>query len=151
MNKYILPVYEIIFETKFEHDETNCRIKMQNTIYLLQELGTSLGDYGFRLSGTGVYSASLAEDMQDDNPNGEIRFSNDSRKNIDRVKTLIASPNDYNQQEWTECLAYMLYLRKYVLPSNSDMNHVLESFTTRKPHLNNENANKTAYALTSGY
>lgn len=151
MNSYILPVYKSVFGEDFDHNTFNCRLKMQKMVYLLQELGTSLGNYGFRWYKHGPYSQSLLDDMYFATPNEPIIFSEDSESNIKKLTEMMKDMHGYEQHEWAECLASLLYLKKYILSSSADSDEIIQTLVNRKPHLNNSEANKAAYDLIVSY
>lgn len=151
MNSYILPVYESVFGEKFDLNTFNCRLKMQKMVFILQELGTSLGNYGFRWYKHGPYSQSLLDDMYIAKANEPIIFSEDSESNIKKLANMMEDTHGYKQHEWAECLASLLYLKKYILSSSANSDEIIEALVKRKPHLYNLEANKAAYNLIASY
>lgn len=151
MNSYILPVYKSVFGENFDHNTFNCRLKMQKMVFILQELGTSLGNYGFRWYKHGPYSQSLLDDMYIATANKPIIFSEDSESNIKKLANMMEDTHGYKQHEWAECLASLLYLKKYILSSSAKSDEIIEALVKRKPHLNNSEANKAAYNLIASY
>jgi uncharacterized protein YwgA len=67
MNKHIRNVYKSIFNENFNPALPDNRLKMQSMVYLLQESGTSLGDYGFLWYECGLYCQALTDDMLEEN------------------------------------------------------------------------------------
>lgn len=151
MNSYILPVYKSVYNEDFDHNAFNCRLKMQKMVYILQELGTSLGNYGFRWYKHGPYSQSLLDDMYIVSPNKPIIFSEDSEINIKKLTAMMKNTYGYQQYEWAECLASLLYLKKYILSSSANSDEIIQALVNRKPHLSNSEANQAAYNLIAPY
>ena len=47
-NRYLLPVYKILYGRNFSYSDFDQRMEMQKAVYLLQDMGVPIGDYGFR-------------------------------------------------------------------------------------------------------
>ena len=62
-NRYLLPVYKILYGHNFSYSDFDQRMEMQKAVYLLQDMGVPIGDYGFRWYLHGPYSQSLQDDM----------------------------------------------------------------------------------------
>lgn len=63
-NRYLLPVYRRVYGEEYDHRRIECRRNMQNMMYLLQEAWVPVGDYGFKMVGTCVYSDELNDDAE---------------------------------------------------------------------------------------
>lgn len=146
INKYLIPVYDLVYDDAFSYGDFNCRLKMQKMVYLLQELGTSLGDYGFRWYKFGPYSQSLLDDMYASSglPCNSISYSADSSSNIETLHQIMKTKTEYASQTWAECLASILFIKKYIMPSSASDDEILEELVKRKPHLNQSDTNKLA-------
>lgn len=151
-NKYLSKVYNTIFEETFEYSEFEKRLEMQKMVYLLQNLGTSIGDYGFRWYKHGPYSQALLDDMYlSEKIINDIHFSNDALKNINIIKDLIKQRNNYTTAQWLECLASILFIKKNVLSSTATKEQVIEDLMNKKSHLNKKSDNNLAYKLIDKY
>lgn len=65
MPKWILKqLYRRLYDEEFLYSKYSHRMKMQKGVYLLQEMGVPVGEYGFTWYKYGPYSQSLDEDMQ---------------------------------------------------------------------------------------
>ena len=62
-NRILGQLYARLYDEDFSYSDYSKRMKMQKGIYLLQEMGVPVGDYGFVWYRYGPYSQSLAEDM----------------------------------------------------------------------------------------
>lgn len=149
-NKYLATVYRSIYGEDFSNGSSKNRLKMQRAVFLLDEHGTSLGDYHFHWFKSGVYSIDLNDDMADI-PNArsaeEIKFSDDTLSSINKIRDLINTETDYNLLDWTECLVMLLYLRKHIMSSYLNDDLICNEMSCNCPHLNNTTANKTAMKL----
>ena len=149
INKYLIPVYKLVYNDSFSYGNFNCRLKMQKMVYLLQELGTSLGDYGFRWYKFGPYSQSLLDDMYDSSGSAcnSISYSADSTSNIESLHQIMKTNTRYESQTWAECLASILFIKKYIMPSSASDDEILKELVKRKPHLNQSESNKHALKI----
>lgn len=108
MGNYLLkPIYENIFGNVFKPNCFEDRMQMQKSIYLLQELGISVGDYDFKWYKHGPYSQSLQNDIL--NSAGinsvPIRYSADAKLVIESLKSTIYRDGiSYDLCQWLECL-----------------------------------------------
>lgn len=149
-NRYLLPVYKYIFDEPFVYSSFEKRLKMQKAIYLLQEMGVPISDYGFSWYKHGPYSQALLDDAYIANSVNSARdlsaLSTDNLFAIKALKRMMSVPDNtmYNEKEWCECLASLHYLRKNVLPRRCSEQDVLSLLAYRKPHLNDERANHEA-------
>lgn len=152
-NKYLKPVYKQVFDEDFDYGDFNNRLKMQKIVYMLQELGAPIGNYGFRWYKHGPYSQELLDDMfvLSGTPTASISFSSDVQKRIDIIKNLVSQGEhtDYPPHYWVECLASILYLQKYVFSSSASKETILNNLVQKKPHLSNSELNDKAYDLIS--
>ena len=150
-NKSLLPVFNEIYGENFSYSNFDQRIEMQKAVYLLQEMGVPVGDYGFRWYLHGPYSQSLLDDMhyEDGRSCTKLTLSKEYADSIKRLHELVTSVKrgTYSISKWVECLASLHYLRKNVLVFNASDNDVVKELEKRKPHLNNHPVNMAAYKL----
>lgn len=149
MANYLLkPVFRDIFNREINASQFNDRLEMQKMVYLLQNLGVSIGDYNFLWYKHGPYSQVLQNDILNisSTENIDIQFSIDAKRTINLLKRHInTSGLNYTQYDWLECLGSILYIKDNFLSTNSTKNKVLSELVKRKPHLNNQTDNDKAY------
>lgn len=149
-NKYLLPVYSYVYGETFSYTSFDKRLKMQKAIYLLQEMGVPVSDYGFSWYKHGPYSQALHDDAHTASVSGVQAdldaLSSDNRRAMEELRDMLRVPNgsSYSTRDWCECLASLHYLRKNVLSRSSSGNTVLTALVKRKPHLNDAHANQLA-------
>lgn len=150
-NKYIVPVFNELYEKNFDYADFDQRMEMQKAIYLLQDMGVPVGEYGFRWYLHGPYSQSLQDDMyyEDGRNCSKLILNKEYANNIQKLHDIIQSPErgDYPISNWVECLASLHYLHKNVLSFDATEQEVVSELEKRKPHLNNHNTNTIAYQL----
>lgn len=150
-NRYLLPLYRELYGKDFHYAAFEQRMEMQKAIYLLQDMGVPVGDYGFRWYLHGPYSQELQDDMyyEDGKPLTRMFWSEENTKNISQLHDVILSDRrePYSIAFWVECLASMHYLQKNILSFDATESDVISELTKRKPHLNDSNANVAAYQL----
>ena len=147
MANYVLkPIYKKIFDHEFDRFSFDDRLEMQKIVYLLDDLGISVGEYSFTWYKHGPYSQVLQNDIlcgSEIMPN--IKFSTESEKIIMKLKEVLFSKDiSYGICEWSECLGSLHYIKENILPSNASDELVLEELVIRKPHLNKETDNEIA-------
>lgn len=149
LNRYLMPVYKEIYGRDFKFDDFDNRLEMEKIIYLLEEKGVSLGEYSFNWYKHGPYSQALLDDMFHSHSQlaGEIEWSANIKEKIAGIKRIIQSKMNYEDKNWAECLASILFLKTRVLSSKATEVDILKELTSRKPHLNNIEANKEAYKI----
>ena len=147
MSNYVLgSVFEKIYGKNFSKSLFDDRLEMQKSMYLLQELGISVGDYDFMWYKHGPYSQSLQNDILNLQSDGiKVYYSNDAEIAIQALKKAIMRDDiSYNIVDWSECLGSMQYLRENILPSSSTDEEVISELEKRKPHLNKHEDNIVA-------
>ena len=85
MANYLLkPVFKSIFDRDFQPNVFEDRLEMQKTVYLLQNMGISVGDYKFMWYKHGPYSQILQNDILNLQSVGDINidFSADAKGEI---------------------------------------------------------------------
>lgn len=149
MASYVLgSVFKKIYEKTFSKNSFDDRLEMQKAMYLLQELGISVGDYDFMWYKHGPYSQSLQNDIlnfQTKDTDINVSYSRDAETVIQALNNVIMhSDIHYDTKDWAECLGSMQYLRENILPSSASDEQVIEELVKRKNHLNKHDDNKVA-------
>lgn len=120
---------------------------MQMVIYLLQEMGAPIGDYSFFWYKHGLYSQDLQDTMcaiKNVSDGNIVKFSMDMEKDITRIEKALAETGLYSQSQWTECMASIYYLQKYILPFGTIDEQICEELRNRKSYLNDDYENRRA-------
>ena len=154
VNRYLLAVYRNAYNENFDYDSFFSRLKLQKAVYLLQEMGVPIGDYGFSWYKHGPYSQALQDDAYIASKDPSLSslelttFSEDNREALDKLKAQMQLPSnaDYDTAKWSECIASIHFIRQNILSRNSTDEEILKALTDRKPHMNNAALN--ALALT---
>lgn len=153
-NRYLLPVYKALYGRDFSYADFDQRMEMQKAIYLLQDMGVPVGDYGFRWYLHGPYSQSLQDDMHYESGRtcAELTLSKEYAERIARLHDVIHSEakGSYSISHWVECLASLHYLSENLLGFDADEEEVIGELEKRKQHLNDHNTNVAAYSLVEG-
>ena len=148
MANYLLkPVFKSIFDRDFQPNVFEDRLEMQKTVYLLQNMGISVGDYKFMWYKHGPYSQILQNDILNLQSVGDINidFSADAKREIRTLKNAVFKEGlEYNLSQWVECLGSLQYIKESLLPSSAEEGTVLNELKNIKPYLNNDNDNKIA-------
>lgn len=153
-NRYLLPVYETLYGRKFSYTNFEQRMEMQKAVYLLQDMGVPVGDYGFRWYQHGPYSQRLHDDMYYENGRGcrAINLSKEYNESINRLRDVIHNKagKAYSISNWVECLASLHYLSENLLSFSASKEDVVRELETRKKHLNDHETNLSAFSLVEG-
>ena len=153
-NRSLLPVYKMLYGRNFYYGNFDQRLEMQKAVYLLQDMGVPIGDYGFIWYQHGPYSQNLQDDMyyEDGHTCAKLQLSKEHSSRIDQLRSIIddTSKGEYSTSYWVECLASLHYLRENVLAFNASETQVVSELEKRKPHLSNHTANLAAYHLVEG-
>lgn len=148
-NRYLLPVYSALYDRGFKYSSFDQRMEMQKAIYLLQDMGVPVGDYGFRWYLHGPYSQTLQDDMHYENgkPFKELNFPHEHAHKVMELRNVIHSPEKgkYSITNWVECLASLRYLQENLLSFDVSEDEVIEELERRKKHLCDHTANKCAF------
>lgn len=147
---YLKILYARIYHENFSYTESEKRMKMQMAVYLLQEMGTPIGDYSFFWYKYGLYSQDLQDIMytiKNISDENIIKFSRDVEKDITRVEKALAETGLYSQSQWAECMASIYYLQKYILPFGATDEQICEELRNRKPYFNNNYENMRALKM----
>lgn len=145
-NRFLIPIYENIYNQSFSFGSFEKRMEMQKAIYLLQEMGIAAGDYNFMWYKHGPYSQNLQDDMLALNSTSKelIHFSNDAQSALQKLRDLLNREVSYSKSSWAECLASLHYLRANVCSFHASSDEILDELEQRKPHLNHRNQNLQA-------
>lgn len=140
------PVYEQVYGEKFNASSFEKRMEMQKAIYILQEAGIRVGDYDFLWYKHGPYCQSLQDDILCLNvtPDVAIRYSEDAKEVIERVKNVFNMEVEYSRSAWVECLASLQYLRANVFSLSASKEDIVNNLMAKKPHLDNIDINLMA-------
>jgi len=153
-NRILLPVYKMLYEKGFSYSNFDQRMEMQKAIYLLQDMGVPVGDYGFRWYQHGPYSQRLHDDMYYESGRlcHSLTLTKEYAESIDRLHDVIhhQAGKVYSTSNWVECLASLHYLRENLLDFNSSEETVVRELERRKAHLCDHSANISAYRLVEG-
>ena len=150
-NRILLPLYEKLYNKKFDYSDFDKRMEMQKAIYLLQDMGVPVGDYGFRWYIHGPYSQELHDDMHFENgrPVTDIALAEEYTKCIEKLYEVINSSERgiYSISHWVECLASLHYLKSNILSFDATNERAIEELEKRKTHLNERSINLKACKL----
>lgn len=150
-NRYLVPLYKKLYNRDFDYSSFDHRMEMQKAIYLLQDMGVPVGDYGFRWYLHGPYSQNLHDDMHFENGRTITApiWSEEYINSIERLYNCIHSDKrgSYSMTNWVECLASLHYLKENVVSFNATAEIVVNELEKRKKHLNNHQTNICAYHL----
>lgn len=140
------PVYEQVYGEKFNAFSFEKRMEMQKAIYILQEAGIRVGDYDFLWYKHGPYCQSLQDDILclNGTPSCNIKYSEDAKEVIERVKRVFNKNVKYSRSAWVECLASLQYLRANIFPLSASKEDIVNALIRRKPHLDDVNTNLNA-------
>lgn len=140
-------LYFRIMNEEFDYGVFKSRLKLQKLIYLLEEMGISLGGYGFSWYKHGPYSQSLQEDAycsQSYTSTG-IQFNTHVETSIETLKNIINEPvSGYDTADWLETLASIRYLKKVYSYNDAK---VIEELPKMKSHLDSAQNNERALSI----
>lgn len=142
-------IYFKIYNENFNYDELGHRIKLQKAVYLLENMGISVGDYSFSWNKYGPYSLQLDSEAKRCANEGEVSvaFSEDAISVFSKISQIINQVVEYSVERWVECITSLHYM-KYILRIEDDQ--ILEILVKRKPYLNSIEANKKALEIANG-
>jgi len=153
-NRYLLPIYKELYNKDFSYGNFDQRLEMQKAVYLLQDMGVPVGDYGFRWYQHGPYSQRLQDDMHYESGRSceNLMLAKEHRDSIKQLREVIQSTarGRYTISHWVECLASLHYLRENLLSFSATEEDVVRALERRKPHLDDHPTNLVAYKLVEG-
>lgn len=136
-------LYREVFGDEFRFD-LDYRIKLQKMVYIMENLGVHIGDYGFVWADFGPYSIALDDDAYrcyiSPSIDG-VKFSEWAKMGMEIVKQIIGEGKEYDEKEWLERVASLHYL-KYVFKCHGNM--VEKKLVEFKPYMDDHRANELA-------
>jgi len=144
--EFLKPIYRQVYGEPFIASTFETRMEMQKAIYILQEAGIKVGDYDFLWYKHGPYCQGLQDDILciNSTPDVAIRYSEDAREVIERVREVFNTNVGYSRSSWVECLASLQYLRANVYSMRASRDEIVDALMIRKPHLDNREINLMA-------
>lgn len=153
MTNELYTIYKAIYREPFCNTYMN-RCKLQSAVFLLQEMGfPCLEKYWFGRWSFGLYSKELDAEFRSISlgqlQTKELSFRKEFVVLLHKCRELIfsSSRDVYNIRCWAECLATLLYLRKYVMSKGASVEEVLAELSARNPDLNCKDENLAVYHL----
>ena len=136
-------IYFEIYKEHFDYNTLSHRIKMQKSIYILENMGISVGDYSFSWNKYGPYSLQLDSEAKRCANENEIPvvFSEDAIIVFTRITEMIDQAVEYTVEKWVECITSLHYMKYILRISECDL---LDHLIQRKPYLNSMEANRKA-------
>lgn len=152
-NRLLKPLYKFVYDEEFTPYDFEARMKLQKEIYLLQEKGINVGDYDFLWYKHGPYSQTLQNDILNlsNTPNVEIKYTDEAKRILEELKSMLCRNTLYTSSQWVECLASLQYLRSNVFGRSAKEMDIINELQTRKPHLDNQRENQRALRLLKKY
>lgn len=142
-------IYREIFKEDFAY-ETSQKNKLQCVVYLLENMGINVGDYGFTWSKydsyTGPYSISLEGDALNcylDSKKETVNFSDKAEKAFSFIRQVLLEKENYTEEKWLCAIASLHHL-KYVLKIEGSDYSIIRELMLRNKHMSNISANRTA-------
>lgn len=139
-------LYEKIYGEEFNPTTFNSRMEMQKAIYLIQEAGFAVGEYDFLWYKHGPHSQNLQNDiLRLSNVNKEnVIFTEEATAVLNDLNSMLNQENSYGRSKWVECIASILYLKKYVYPNTISDEELISKLVEKKPHLDKPDINMMA-------
>lgn len=146
MNDLLKSIYEKVYCSSFSYEDFENRKKLQKAIYLLENMGVTVGDYSFSWDSYGPYSFSLDCEASQLNASEvqEFPFSSFAEESFARLRNIIEQNTKYDLSSWMECIASLHYL-KNVFRFTED--EVILELKRRKSYLSDDESNKTALEI----
>ena len=146
-------IYKRTNHEDFDYRKKEDRIALQKTVYLLMNMGISVGNYSFEWGKYGPYSVTLDADAfkyNDREIQEEVLFSDIALEKMEAIVQYIKEGyekyNNYTRTEWLECIASLHYL-KYILRIDKSETKLLPELQRRKSYLGNYDANTRALEI----
>ena len=142
MCKAIGSIYKSIFGIKLDPNILENQIKLQKSIYLIENMGIRVGNYDFVWSKYGPYSPDLQRDILSAKTDSEVQFSSKMIDAINFIKEILEEEVSYNEKERLEMIASLHFIK--VCEYNTFINDelVLKLLRERKKYLSNIEENK---------
>lgn len=146
MSKILNLVYKMVLDEDFEYGSFEKRLKLQKTVYLLENLGVNVGNYGFTWYKHGPYSQELQDDAYYGSSSECTSLSDDAKDKIVRLKRFVSEckGTPYSAAFWLEDIASLYYL-KYRMKLEQD--ELLPRLIKEKSHLDNQKLNERALEI----
>lgn len=147
MCDFITDVYKNVFDKEFSYSNFDDRIKLQKAVYLLENMGMEIGNYGFVWYKHGPYSQRLQNDAYHAERNyEEVQFSDYAQEVLTKLKNYIkvGEETQYDASGWLEAIASLDFM---VTRQFMDDETALECLKSRKPHLKYDSDNKKALII----
>lgn len=140
-------VYHKIYNESFDYNDFDKRIKLQKSVYLLENMGIHVGNYSFSWNKYGPYSLGLDSDAKrcsDKKIEKKVLFTDVAENGFKYIKKLLSQKTNYSSVQWIECIASIHYLKNVfrIVP-----NKLYDELVKRKPYLNNQEDFKNALAI----
>lgn len=130
----------------FDSSQIEDEITMQETIYLLMNMGLGVKDYSYVWDTHGVYCRELDLDARDklETSESKVKFSLFARKCFSSLKEIVGTGQDYPEGYMLDSIASLHYL-KYVLGISDRI--LIKELKSRKERLSNTGLNKKALKI----
>lgn len=140
--RLLYAIFNNVFSQEFDASSIDDRVMLQKAVFLMHELGVACGDYTFSWDCYGPFSPDLSDDMkrmvEDDIP---VKFSKKAIQVMKRLREIFGIHSEYEKRYWTEAIASLYYLKKYMYPTSTNDNVVLELENLKRYYLNNHTEN----------
>jgi len=146
MNDSLKAIYEKVYRDSFSYSDFESRKKLQKAVYLLENMGVTVGDYSFSWDSYGPYSLSLdceASQLNDEKPQ-EFSFSEFAENSFAHLRKIVEKSVKYSVASWMECIASMHYLMNVFRVQEDD---VIDELKRRKPNFSDDEANRNALSI----
>lgn len=144
--RILIRVYEEITGNSLNARNQDERIILQKTVFLLKEMGVTIGDYRFVWDKYGPFSQSLNNDIciiDESMKPYTGNFSDNTNNIISFIRDIIKETNEeYGLKNWIEAIASFIYLKKYAYPFY-DWDNINAYIKEKKPYLSNDEINQS--------
>lgn len=147
-NGILLRLYNEFTDETLNINNFEDKVIMQKIVFLLGELGITIGNYRFSLDKYGPFSQSLHNDIAliSENDTSYLEtFSESVAKKVLFLKNIFkeGEQTKYSLREWIEAVASFLFLKKYMYPS-SEWKQINSILMELKNYLSDEESNEKA-------
>ena len=148
MCQVLTQIYAEILEEPFHYNILERR-KLQSIVYLLENMGINVGDYGFIWDKNGPYSIALDVDAYycpQKKVSKPVVFSGKALKAFVWIREMLSQRTVYNDVSWLESIAALHYLEHVMrVPSNGGL--VIKELVKRMGYLDNRQENENALQI----
>lgn len=139
MRDVLNEVYQSVYNEPFTYGELEKRMKMQKAVYLLENMGVYVGDYGFVWSKYGPYSLGLDSDAElcGNMLPRNVVFSKTAINAFKDIQSYIKQETSYPCDKWMECIASIHYLKNIFRIKEENL---FDELVDRNPYLNDRAA-----------